>query len=176
MLAHWRVNPYDKPMNGFFSNVSPRRAVADLWRVMGAPSEFRWPGFILAAMVSGTLFWGLAGQELRALPRPPKVIYINSWRADRSDAEIIAGNIAASRKARAEAAEEEREAADIRHMYKTVGAATGLDTDTMAKQGDAERAAEARAQAAHNKALLDRYLEKGAKPIVDPEAPPSGTP
>ena len=163
-------------MKGFFSQVSPRRAVIDLWNVLGAPSEFRWPGFAMAAMVTGSIFWLMMGQEGRALPRRPKVIYINSWRADRSDAEIIAGNIAASRKAHAEEAEEERRAADMRHMYKAVGAATGLDTDTMAKQADAERAADARAEAAHKKMLLDRYLQKGVKPIVDPDAPPSGMP
>jgi hypothetical protein len=162
-------------MNDFFSNVSPRRAVVDLWRVLGAPSEFRWPGFVMAAMVTGSIFWLMTQQEGRALPQPPKILYINSWRADRSDAEIIAGNIAAARKARAEQAEEDRRAADIRHMYKVVGAATGLDTDAMARQADAERAADARALAAKNKALLERYLPKGAKPIVDPDAPPSGT-
>ncbi len=163
-------------MKGFFSNVSPRRAVVDLWRVLGAPSEFRWPGFVLAALVTGSMFWLMAGQEGRALPQMPKVIYFNSWRADRSNAEIIAGNIAAERKARAEAAEQERRAADIRRMYKAVGAATGLDTDTMAKQADADRLADQRAKAAHDKALLDRYLEKGTKPITDPDAAPSGTP
>jgi hypothetical protein len=163
-------------MDGFFSNVSPRRALIDLWRVLGAPSEFRWPGFAMAAMVTGSIFWMMMGQEGRALPRPPKVIYFNSWRADRSDAEIIAGNIAASRKAHAEEAEEARRDADIRGMYKAVGAATGLDTDTMARQADAERAAEARAEKARKQALLDRYVDKHAKPVIDPEAPPSPTP
>jgi len=175
-LAQWRGNPYDGAMKAFISNVSPRRAVLDLWRVLGAPSEFRWAGFAGAAIVTGSLFTVMAGQGGRALPPPPKIIYITSWRAGRSDAEIIAGNIAAERKARAEAAEAERRAADIRHMYKVVGAATGLDTDAMAKQADAERAAEARAQAARNKALLERYLPKGAKLIVDPQAPPTATP
>jgi hypothetical protein len=109
-------------------------------------------------------------QEGRALPPPPKIIYFESWRADRSDKDIIAGNIEATRKAKAEAAEEERRAEDIRQMYKAVGAATGLDTNTMYKQGNVERDAEAKAQAAHDKALLDRFLEKGTKPVVDPQA------
>jgi hypothetical protein len=163
-------------MKGFFSNVSPRRAVIDLWRVVGAPNEFRWPAFGLAAMITGSIFWVMFGQEGRDLPHMPKVIYFNSWRADRSDADIIAGNIAAARVAHAEAAEQERRAADIRHMYKVVGAATGLDTDTMARQADAERIADERARAAHDRALLDRYLEKGTRPIIDPDAAPSVTP
>ncbi|MGL1627100.1 hypothetical protein ACSTID_23855, partial [Vibrio parahaemolyticus] len=93
-----------------------------------------------------------------ALPPPPKVVYFESWRADRSDKEIIAGNIAAATKAREEAAEEERHAENIRQMYKAVGAATGLDTETMYKNGNAERKAEAEAEQKRNKALLDRYL------------------
>ena len=157
-------------MKGFFRNVSPRRAVRDLWQVLGAPSEFRWPALALAAMVTGSIFWIMIHQEGRALPPPPKIIYFESWRADRSDKDIIAGNIEAARKAKAEAAEEERRAEDIRQMYKAVGAATGLDTNTMYKQGNVERDAEAKAQAAHDKALLDRFLEKGTKPVVDPQA------
>lgn len=147
-------------MKTFFSMVSPKRAVLDLWRVLGAPSEFRWPGLALALLMTGSIFVLMIGQEGRALPPPPKVIYFNSWRADRSDAEIKAGNIAAAKKAREEAAAEEARAEDIRQMYKAVGAATGLDTDTMYKQGKAEREAAARAEAAHNKALLDQ-LTKG---------------
>jgi hypothetical protein len=160
-------------MKAFFSNVSPRRAVMDLWRVFGAPTEFRWPGFFLAAMVTGSMFWLMFGQEGRALPQLPKVTYFNSWRADRSDAEIIAGNIAAEKQARAQAAEEERRAEDMRQMYKAVGAASGIDTDKMYKQGNADRTAEQRARTARDKALLGRFLQKGTRPVTDPDATPS---
>lgn len=163
-------------MRAFLSNVSPRRAVADFWRILGAPSEFRWRGLMLACAATGSIFWVMVHQEGRALPPPPKIIYINSLRAGRSDAEIIAGNIAAARKARAEKAEEDRRDEDVRQMYRAVGKASGLDADRMYQQGVIDRANEARAEAARNKALLDRYLEKGAKPIVDPEAPATTTP
>lgn len=147
-------------MKDFFRNVSPRRAIVDLWQFVGAPREFRWPGLALAACVTGGIFVLMINQGWRGMPRRPEVIYIQSWRADRSDAEIIAGNIEATRKARAEAAEEERRAEDIRRMYKAVGAATGLDTQKMYDEGKAEREAERKAEEARNKALLDRYLEK----------------
>jgi hypothetical protein len=155
-------------MSTFFSNVSPRRALIDLWQILGAPSEYRWTGLALAACVTGGIFWVMASQGGRALPPPPKIIYFESWRADRTNAQIIAENIAAAKKAKAEAAEEERRAEDMRLMYKAVGAASGMDTDRMYKQGKIDRAAEARAEAAHNQALLERYLEKGTKPVVDP--------
>jgi len=90
------------------------------------------------------------------------VIYFESWRADRSDAEIIAGNIEATRKARAEAAAEEARAEDVRKMYKAVGAATGLDTEAMDRQAKAERAEAARAAEARDKALLDKLAVKPA--------------
>jgi hypothetical protein len=163
-------------MKAFFSQVSPRGALIDLWRVLGAPSEFRLPGLALAVLATGSVFWIILGQGGRALPPPPKIIYINSWRADRSDAEIIAGNIAAARAAKRQAAEEERRDEDIRGMYKAVGAATGLDTEAMDRKGRAERAAEERARAEHDRALLNRYLQPGTKPIVDPDAAASAAP
>ena len=156
-------------MSEFFQNVSPRRAVVEMWKVLGAPSEFRLPALVMAAIVTGSIFWFMVHEGGQALPPPPKVLYFNSWRADRTDKDIIAGNIKAAREAKAEAQAEETTAEDIRQMYKKVGAATGLDTNAMYKQGKAERDAEARAQTAHDKALLDRYLEKGAKPVVDPD-------
>ena len=154
-------------MKGFFRNVSPLRAVQDLWQLLGAPNEYRTRSLLMAASITGGIFYVMVQQEGRGLPRPPTVIFFESWRADRSDKEIIAGNIAATKQARAEAAEEEARAEDVRQMYKAVGAATGLDTKTMYEQGKAEREAEARAQAARNKALLDRL---GVSATAKPEA------
>jgi len=147
-------------MKEFFKNVSPLRAVKDLWQILGAPSEFRMRSLALSMAVTFAIFSVMWQQGGRALPRPPEVIFFESWRADRSDAEIIAGNIAATKRAKAEAAAEEARAEEVRRMYKAVGAATGLDTEAMDRQARAEREAAARADAARKKALLDRYLEK----------------
>jgi hypothetical protein len=155
-------------MKEFFRNVSPVRALKDLWQILGAPSEFRYRSLALAILVTGGIFSVMWQQGGRGLPRPPEVIYFESWRADRSDAEIIAGNIAATKKARAEAAEEQARAEDVRKMYKAVGAATGLDTEAMDRQGKAEREAQARAEEARNKALLDRLAVKPAATAAAP--------
>ena len=154
-------------MKEFFRNVSPVRAVKDLWQILGAPSEFRFRSLALAILVTGGIFSVMWQQGGRGLPRPPEVIYFESWRADRTDAEIIAGNIEATRKARAEAAEEEARAEDVRKMYKAVGAATGLDTEAMDRQGRAEREAAKRAADARNKAILEQSL---VKPAATPSA------
>ena len=149
-------------MKEFFRNVAPVRALKDLWQILGAPSEFRLRSLALAMLATGGIFSVMWQQGGRGLPRPPEVIYFESWRADRSDAEIIAGNVAATKKARAEAAEEQARAEDVRKMYKAVGAATGLDTEAMDRQAKVEREAADRAVQARNKALLDRLVEKPA--------------
>lgn len=154
-------------MKEFFRNVSPVRAVKDLWQILGAPSEFRFRSLALALAVTFGIFSVMWQQGGRGLPRPPEVIYFESWRADRSDAEIIAGNIEATKKARAEAAEEEARAEDVRKMYKAVGAATGLDTEAMDRQGRAEREAAKRAADARNRAILEQSL---VKPAATPSA------
>jgi len=149
-------------MKEFLRNVSPVRAIKDLWQVLGAPTEFRWRGLALAVLFTSFIFSIMWQQGGRALPRPPEVIFFESWRADRSDAEIIAGNVEATKKARAEAAAEEARAEDVRAMYKAVGAATGLDTEAMDREAKAEREAEARAAAARDKALLEKLAVKPA--------------
>ncbi len=157
-------------MKEFFRNVSPVRALRDLWQILGAPSEFRLRSLALAVLVTGGIFSVMWQQGGRGLPRPPEVIYFESWRADRSDAEIMAGNVEATKRARAEAAEEQARAEDVREMYKTVGAATGLDTEAMDRQAKIEREAEAHADAARTKALLDRLVVKPTASAV-PKAP-----
>jgi hypothetical protein len=147
-------------MKEFFRNVSPLGAIKDLWQIMGAPSEYRLRALVLSMLVTGGLFSVMWQQGGRGLPRPPEVIFFESWRADRSDAEIIAGNIAATKRARAEAAAEEARAEDVRKMYKAVGAATGLDTEAMDRQAKAERVAAARAAEARDKALLEKLAVK----------------
>ena len=133
-------------MKEFFRNVSPVRAIKDLWQILGAPTEYRWRGLALAVLATGGIFSVMWQQGGRGLPRPPEVIYFESWRADRSDAEIMAGNVEATKRAKAEAAAE----------------ATGLDTEAMDRQARAEREAEARAAEARNKALLEELAAKPA--------------
>ncbi len=159
-------------MKEFLRNVSPLRALRDLWQIVGAPSEFRLRSLGLALLVTGGIFSVMWQQGGRGLPRPPQVIFFESWRADRSDAEIIAGNIEATKRARAEAAEEQARAEDVRKMYKAVGAATGLDTEAMDRQAKADREAAANAAEARNKALLDRLAVKPAgEPAPAAKAP-----
>ncbi len=154
-------------MKAFFRNVSPRRALVDLWQVLGAPSEYRAIALVLATMVTGGIFFVMSNQGGRGLPRPPVVTYFPSLIEGRSDAEILAENRAASAKARAEEAEEEASAERVRQMYKAVGNATGVDTKKAYDEGVAERAEEKRKIDAARKAILDKHLVDN--PVFDAE-------
>lgn len=154
-------------MKAFFRNVSPRRAVADLWQVLGAPSEYRAIALVLAALVTGGIFVVMSNQGGRGLPRPPKVIYFPSFLEGRSDSEILAENKAATAKAKAEEAEYEAGQERVRQMYKAVGNATGVDTKKAYEEGIVERAAEKRKIDAARKAILDKHLIDN--PVFDRE-------
>jgi len=157
-------------MKAFFRNVSPRRAVLDFWKVLGAPSEFRTRALIMAGLVTGGIFCLVTQQEGRGLPKPPTIVYFESWRADRSDAEIIKGNIAAQKQADAEAAAEDQRQEDIRKMYKAVGSATGIDTQKMYDDGTKERAAEKKAEADKNAALYRQITGQAVPTTPAPDA------
>ncbi len=103
---------------------------------------------IPAAVATTAIFAVIANEGGRGPPRPPKIIYIQSWLGNRSDAEIIAGNIANQKRKDALAAEEAKRAEDVRQMYKTLGRYSGMDVDAMEKKIMADRAAEAQARAA----------------------------
>ncbi|MBB3861661.1 hypothetical protein GGQ88_002949 [Novosphingobium hassiacum] len=154
-------------MKAFFRNVSPRRALVDLWQVLGAPSEYRAIALVLAAMVTGGIFVVMSNQGGRGLPRPPVVTYFPSLIEGRSDAEILEENRVASAKARAEEAEEEASAERVRQMYKAVGNATGVDTKKAYDEGVAERTEEKRKIDAARKAILDKHLVDN--PVFDAE-------
>lgn len=154
-------------MKAFFRKVSPRRAVVDLWEVLGSPSEYRFIGLMMAAAVTGGIFYVMTQQGGRGLPRPPQIVYFPSFLEGRTDAEILAENREATAKARAIEAEEEASAERVRQMYRAVGNATGVDTKKAYEEGNAERAAMKAKIDAERKAILDRNLVKN--PVFEAE-------
>lgn len=154
-------------MKGFFRNVSPRRAAIDLWEVIGAPSEYRFVGLVMAAAVTGGIFYVMNQQGGRDLPHPPKIVYFPSFLEGRTDAEILAENRKATAEARAREAEEEASAERVRQMYRAVGNATGVDADKAYAEGNKEREAIKAKIDAERKAILDRNLVRN--PVFEAE-------
>ena len=77
-------------MSWFPRPVSPRAAFADLRAFMGHTSREQRIGAALAFLATTIIvIVFFVDSKINTAP-PPQIIYADSWRADRSDAEIIA--------------------------------------------------------------------------------------
>ena len=129
----------------FWRRISPRRAVEDFAEEWRRPQPYRWRALGLAVAATFALMVILIPESQRAEPARPNVTYITSWRADRTDEEIIASNLENQRRQEELAAIQARRAELRRDMYRELGRATGIDVAEMereiARQEAAERAA-----------------------------------
>jgi hypothetical protein len=130
-------------------NINPTGAIGDFIAVWRSAGRMRWRFMLLATAVSGTLFSLVVREEERIEPRPPEVIYITSWRADRSEAEILASNAANQRRQKQLAVEQAKRDELVKNIYKAIGRASGMDVDAIDRQAKAEAAASAAAAAKH---------------------------
>ena len=103
----------EKPAS-FWKNVRPAGAIADFRAVYHTAGRHRWRFAALAAAATWLIFSLVTHEEARILPRPPKIDYITSWGPGRSDAEILAGNIANQRRKDRLAAEQAKRDAMVR--------------------------------------------------------------
>lgn len=130
--------------------LNPLAALGDLGQQLSTPYPHRFKIMLASLAVTGGLFSVIYQEGGAGLPRPPQITYIESLDPDRSEAEIVAGNIAATKASRAAEAEEAASAERIRQMYKTLGRVSGMDVDKIEADAKADREAEAAAKAAGN--------------------------
>lgn len=77
-------------MSWFPKPVGPRAAIADLRAFMRHRSREQFIGAALAILVTTIIVIEfLVDSKINTAP-PPTVVYADSWRADRTDAEIVA--------------------------------------------------------------------------------------
>ncbi len=70
--------------------VSPRAAIADFRAFVRNAGRERWIGAALAVLVTMIIVIEfLVDSKINTAP-PPRIIYVEQWKADRSDAEIVA--------------------------------------------------------------------------------------
>ena len=130
--------------------LNPLAAMGDLGKELARPHPHRFKIMAVAAMVTIGLFSVMWQEGGAGIPLPPKITYVQSFEPGRSEAEIVAGNIAATKAARAAEAEEAASQERIRQMYKTLGRVSGMDVDKIEAEAKADRDAEAAAKAAGN--------------------------
>ena len=134
--------------SGMWRDVSPTGAIGDLITVFRQAGPNRWRFAILAALPPLGILAVFVQEEVRGKQPPPKIDYIVSWPANRTEAEIKA-DIAANEKRKARFAAEEAKREELRQqLYMSLGRASGMDVDAIKRKADAERAAaESRAEA-----------------------------
>ena len=136
----------------YWRRVSPRGALDDLLGYWRQPTPYRWQILGLSVALTFTVMVLFVPENQRVEPRPPDVTYISTFAPGRTDAEIIASNVANQKRQdelRAQrAALEERK----KELYRQLGRATGLDVDEMEEQIERERVAEEAAAAAADRA------------------------
>lgn len=116
---------------GYWSRISPRGAVADLVNEWRKPTPYRWPILGLSVALTVTMLVVLIPDSQRIPPPRPEITYITTFAPDRTEAEIVASNLANQKRkeehAAALAAAEERR----KEAYRTLGRASGFDVDKL---------------------------------------------
>jgi len=118
----------------FWKDISPRRAIGDL---IGVISENRGQHLLpalLAIAIPATMigFFILDGRMKSVPPAGQKIVYVESWSADRTEEEILRDRweIQCKKDARAK---------QIQGAYAALGRATGVDTAEAEAQAKAAR-------------------------------------
>ncbi len=132
----------------FLRLINPLAAARDLRNELVQPRPHRWPLMGVAAASTFAVFSVMFQEGSVGMPLPPEIIYFESWLGERSDAEIIAGNVIATNKRKALEAEQAASAERVRQMYKTLGRASGMDVDAIEARAKADEAAKIREQVA----------------------------
>lgn len=124
------------------SRFNPTGGAKDFWHEFTRPNPYRWPILGLSALGTfGLLFW-ITQERVYVPPPRPEVSYISTFAPGRTDAEIVASNIANQRRKERLAAERAEREEEIKDMYRALGRATGLDVEAMEREIAAEKARE----------------------------------
>ena len=135
--------------SSFFRHVStPTTAIGDFITVFRNAGKNRWRVAVCAAIVTTAVFSVMWQEGGRGLPKPPTITYIRVWDPHRTEAEIIASNVANQQRKDILAADQARREELRRDMYKTLGRMSGMDVDAIEKKAEAERTAEKAAETA----------------------------
>jgi len=116
-------------MWSYFRRLSPLRAFYDLRRYLASRGKYEIV-FLFAALAVSVLIIAmfLADYSPKPVYRAPDIIYVQSWPANRTDAEIIAQQKIDQAKKDKEDAERAKQEAAVRAQYKRA-------SDTLKKFG-----------------------------------------
>lgn len=146
------------------SRYNPTDGIQDFWNEIRKPTPYRWPVLGLSLLCTFGLLFFIMTESVLAPPEKPKVSFISTLEAGRSDAQIIASNRANQERNDRLAAEQARRDEEVKDAYRALGRATGLDVDAMERRIAEDKAAED----ARIKALRDRNATAGGAVATPP--------
>ena len=142
--------------SGYWKDVKPTGMIADFITVWKQAGTNRWRIAAVSAACTFSVFYLMSTQGGEAPHPPPEVTYITSWKADRSDQEIVASNIAHQKVVDKLEAEQAKRDEQVKDIYRTIGRMSGMDVEKIEREAAAERAAE-------EKAFLESMAARRAK-------------
>lgn len=117
----------------YWRNVSPKGAIADfvtVWR----ENPYRWRVLAVSILLSGTMLYGFLPETEHAPPVRPEVSYITTFDPNRTDAEIVASNIANQKLKEREEAERLARAERSKQAARALARASGFDPDQLERE------------------------------------------
>ncbi|NJM50755.1 MAG: hypothetical protein HC843_07655 [Sphingomonadales bacterium] len=137
----------------FFKDASPTGGITDLIAYLRERRQYNWFFWAAACLPPAIMVYMFQNDmAVKSVPPPPKVVYFESWPADRTREETIKDITA--RQAKKDAFLEEK-----RKGYEALGRAMGMDVEEIKREAEqirAEaRAAAAKAEAAANAAASE---------------------
>ena len=147
----------------FLSRFNPKDGIVDFWGEFSRPNPHRWPVLLVSILITTGLFTWITQDKVVGDPIPYKVEYITSFSPDRSEDEIVEGNIAnQQRKDELERILAEREERK-RELYRALGRAAGMDVERIEREA-AEEAAQVQAEAARKRReITERAVAQSAE-------------
>ncbi|MCP9221188.1 hypothetical protein MKP08_00290 [Erythrobacter sp. LQ02-29] len=142
----------------FFSRLNPASGMRDFWQEFSRPQPYRIPILLVSVALTGGLLLAFGTEKVDVPPEKPDIIYITTFAPDRTEAEIVASNIANQKKKDIIAAELARREEEKRDLYRTLGKMSGMDTDKIEAQAEKERAAEEKKREAY----IEEVVGKGS--------------
>ena len=132
--------------SGYWSDVKPTGMFADFVAVWKQAGNNRWRIAAVSAACTFGVFTVMFSQGGQAPHPPPKVTYITSWEAGRSDEEIVASNIKNQKIKELFEAEQAIRDEKVKDIYRTLARASGMDVEKIEREAKAEREAEEQAE------------------------------
>lgn len=127
--------------------LNPFPGLMDFVQEFRRAQPYRWRIAALSAASTAAIFSLLWREEMIGPPPRPDITYISTFAPGRSQAEIIASNIANQRIKDRLAAEQAERTREVQGIYRKLGQMSGMDVDKIEREAAAERAAEENAKA-----------------------------